>query len=87
MAEPRPLTPPAGEDGAFERVRKLVSWIAVSTFVTAFAALLILSATTYWTADNALVLLFDRLWRVSGLVAIALGAIPYARRFVAYLRG
>jgi hypothetical protein len=68
-----------GVDG-LERLRRVLSWICVSVFALTFTGLLALSATTYWTPDNPLILSLDRAWRVSGLVGLTLWAIPYVVR-------
>jgi len=73
-----------GVDG-LERLRRVLSWICVTVFALTFTGLLALSATTYWTPDNPLILSLDRAWRVSGLVGLTLWAIPYAVRAARWL--
>ena len=74
----------SGVDG-LERLRRVLSWICVTVFALTFTGLLALSATTYWTPDNPLILSLDRAWRVSGLVGLTLWAIPYAVRAARWL--
>ena len=71
--------------GGLERLRRVLSWICVTVFALTFTGLLALSATTYWTPDNPLILSLDRAWRVSGLVGLTLWAIPYAVRAARWL--
>ena len=73
-----------GADG-WERLRRVLSWICVTVFALTFTGLLALSATTYWTPDNPLILSLDRGWRVSGLIGVTLWAIPYAVRAARWL--
>jgi hypothetical protein len=49
-------------------------------FGLSFAALLVLSATPYWSPENRWILWLDRVWKVSGLVALVLGSIPRVRK-------
>jgi hypothetical protein len=69
-----------------ERLRRILSWICVTVFALTFTGLLALSATTYWTADNPLIVSLDRAWRVSGLIGIVLWAIPYLVRAARWVR-
>ena len=69
-------------DGPFERIRRLVSWVATSVFALSFAVLLVLSATEHWQPGNPLITFCDRAWRISGALALILGTIPILRRFL-----
>ena len=64
----------------FERLRRGLSWICVSVFSLSFAGLLGLSATVYWTPDNAWIAFLDRAWRISGFTGLCLWAVPYVVR-------
>ncbi|MEA2624499.1 MAG: hypothetical protein QOD06_544 [Candidatus Binatota bacterium] len=63
--------------GVLERARRVLAWLAGALFVISFLGLLALSATSYWTADNPWVTTLDQVWKGSGLVALALGCVPY----------
>ena len=69
--------------GTFERIRKLGSRIALTVFATAFAVLLVGSATPYWSPENEWLILTDQVWKVSGLTALVLGLVPPVRRLFA----
>ena len=60
-----------------EKTRRIASWVSGATFGASFAALLILSATSYWQPDNELVSFCDQVWKVSGLTFLVLAALPY----------
>ncbi|MGH7804918.1 MAG: hypothetical protein ACREQJ_11270 [Candidatus Binatia bacterium] len=59
-------------------MRRLASWTAGAVFGTSFAALLVLSATSYWQPGNPLVELCDQIWKASGVAFLTLAALPYA---------
>lgn len=60
-----------------ENVRRLASWTAGALFAASFAALLVLSATSYWHPDNELVEFCDQVWKASGAAFLFLTALPY----------
>ena len=73
-------SPDASDVDGLERLRRALSWVCICVFALTFTGLLALSATTYWTPDNPLIVSLDRAWRVSGVIGIMLWAIPYAMR-------
>ena len=87
MAEEDSMLPQVDSEGGFERVRKKLSWLTIAAFAASFTALLVLSATPHWGPNNPLIDLCDRVWRISGLLALLLGTIPYVRRVVRKLSG
>ena len=62
--------------GRFETFRRPLSWLCVTIFTASFLLLLALSATAYWTPENVWVVMLDRAWRISGVIAIVLWLIP-----------
>jgi len=74
-------------DGAqLERLRRGLSWICLCVFTATFAGLLGLSATAYWTPENAWIAFLDSAWKISGVAGIALWAIPRVVRGFRWLR-
>ena len=76
----------ASGEAKFEGLRRWFSRLCVVVFGITFAGLLGLSATRYWTPDNSWIALLDRGWRISGVVGLALAAIPYLVQAARWLR-
>lgn len=77
-----------GQDRAgLESLRRVASWIVGAVFAVSFGGLLVLSAGPDWQPENHWVVLFDRLWKASGLTFLALGALPYVVGLVRRVRG
>lgn len=87
MLQSSPSTEQRHSENSFERVRKLLSWTTTTVFALSFAALLVLSATEYWQPGNSLIHLCDRIWRISGALALTLGSIPILKRSIVRLAG
>ena len=71
---------------SLEGLRRMASWLAGATFGAAFVGLLVLSAGAEWSPENPWVRLFDRLWKTSGLVFVALATLPYVIAIARRLR-
>ncbi|MGH7823232.1 MAG: hypothetical protein ACREQ9_26020 [Candidatus Binatia bacterium] len=70
---------------SLERLRRLVSWIAVSIFAATFVALLVLSGTGSWRPDNDWLFVLDRALRISGVVGLIVWLIPYLARLARWI--
>ena len=66
-----------GSDGRWEDLRRGGAWVTGTLFVVSFVGLLALSATPYWAPDNPVIPLLDQVWKLTGLIALTLGVLPY----------
>jgi hypothetical protein len=80
MAQNDELSIDESEHSTFERSRRLLSWAAITVFGVSFAALLALSATVYWSADNPWIARLDHAWKLSGIAWLVLWTIPHLLR-------
>lgn len=72
----------------FEGTRRKLAWVCTAVFAASFLGLLAISATPYWTPDNAWTGYLDGAWRISGTFGLALWLLPRiagASRWVAQL--